>query len=100
MPYSQVIEVTCPVIGRAQPELTPSKRQKTGSGAAFIKSDQLDPWIKDALGNSLLATILPLQLTNFVSCWRACPSHTTQNLVTVLLKLLGKCNYICKIATH
>ena len=26
----QVIEVTCPVIGRAQPELTSSKRQKTG----------------------------------------------------------------------
>ena len=26
----QVIEVTCPVIGQAQPELTPSKRQKTG----------------------------------------------------------------------
>ena len=27
-----VTEVTCPVIGRAQPELTPSKRQKTGPG--------------------------------------------------------------------
>ena len=26
----QVTEVTCPMIGRAQPELTPSKRQKTG----------------------------------------------------------------------
>ena len=26
----QVTEVICPVIGRAQPELTPSKRQKTG----------------------------------------------------------------------
>ena len=29
----QVTEVTCPVIGGAQPELTPSKRQKTGPGA-------------------------------------------------------------------
>ena len=28
----QVTEVTCPVIGWAQPELTPSKRQKTGPG--------------------------------------------------------------------
>ena len=28
----QVTEVTCPVIGRAQPELTTSKRQKTGPG--------------------------------------------------------------------
>ena len=28
----QVTEVTCPVIGRAQPELTPSKRQKMGPG--------------------------------------------------------------------
>ena len=26
----QVTEVTCPMIGQAQPELTPSKRQKTG----------------------------------------------------------------------
>ena len=32
----QVTEVTCPVIGRAQPELTPSKRRKTGPGDAFI----------------------------------------------------------------
>ena len=28
----QVTEVTCPVIGRAQPELTPSQRQKMGLG--------------------------------------------------------------------
>ena len=28
----QVTEVTCPVIGRAQPELTPRKRQKMGPG--------------------------------------------------------------------
>ena len=28
----QVTEVTCPVIGRAQPELTQSKRQKTDPG--------------------------------------------------------------------
>ena len=28
----QVTKVTCPVIGRAQPELTPSKRQKMGPG--------------------------------------------------------------------
>ena len=27
-----VTEVTCPVIGQARPELTPSKRQKTGPG--------------------------------------------------------------------
>ena len=29
----QVTEITCPVIGRAYPELTRSKRQKTGLGA-------------------------------------------------------------------
>ena len=29
----QVTEVTCPVIGQAQPELTPSKWQKTGPGS-------------------------------------------------------------------
>ena len=32
----QVTEVTCPVIGRAQPELTPSKRQKMGPGASGL----------------------------------------------------------------
>ena len=32
----QVTEVTCPVIGRAQPELTPSKRQKTGPGNGLV----------------------------------------------------------------
>ena len=34
----QVTEVTCPVIGRAQPELTPSKRQKTGTGCGLFNS--------------------------------------------------------------
>ena len=49
------------------------------SGSVFIKPNQLDPWIKDQLGNVLLSTILPLQLPIFVSCGRACPSHVTQN---------------------
>ena len=40
-------------------------------GSAFIKPDQLDPWIKDQIGNTLLSTILHLQLPNFVSCGRA-----------------------------
>ena len=57
-------------------------------GPSFIKPDQLDPWIKDQLINALLSTILSLQLPNFVSCGRACPSHRTQNLVTVGTKLL------------
>ena len=61
-------------------------------GSAFIKRDQLDPWIKDQLRNALLSTILSLQLPNFVSCGRACPSHMTQNLVTKGTKLLiGEC---------
>ena len=60
----------------------------TSPGSAFIKRDQLDPWIKDQLRNNLLSTILSLQLPNFVSCGRACPSHMTQNLVTVGVKLL------------
>ena len=33
----QVTEVTCPVIGWPQPELTPSKRQKTGPGLLTSK---------------------------------------------------------------
>ena len=57
------------------------------AGSAFIKLDQLDPWIKDQIGNTLLSTILHLQLPNFVSCGRDKPSHMTQNLVTVGAKL-------------
>ena len=52
-------------------------------GSAFIQPDQLDPWIKDQIGKTLLSTILHLQLPNFVSCGRDKPSHMTQNLVTV-----------------
>ena len=55
--------------------------------SAFIKPDQLDPWIKDQIKIILLPTVSHLQLLNFVSCGRACPSHMTQNLVTVGAKL-------------
>ena len=59
----------------------------TYPGSAFIKPDQLDLWIKDQIKITLLPTILHLQLPNFVPCGRACPSHMTQNLVTVGAKL-------------
>ena len=61
---------------------------RVNSGPSFIKPDQLDPWIKDQLRNALLSTILSLQLPNFVSFGKACPSHMTQNLVTVGAKSL------------
>ena len=57
------------------------------AGPTFIKADQLDPWIKDQIKITLLPTISHLLLPNFVSCGRACPSHMTQNLVTVGAKL-------------
>ena len=56
-------------------------------GSAFIKPDQLDPGIKDQIKITLLPTISHLQLLNFVSRGRACPSHMKQNLVTVVAKL-------------
>ena len=57
------------------------------AGSAFIKPDQLDPGIKDQIKITLLPTISHLQLQNFVSYGRACPSHMTLNLVTVGAKL-------------
>ena len=57
------------------------------SGSAFIKPDQRNPWIKDQIKITLLPTISHLLLPNCVSCGRACPSHMTQNLVTVGAKL-------------
>ena len=50
--------------------------------------DQLDPWLKDQLGNALLSTILPQSYEIFVSYGRACPSHMTQYLVTIWAKTL------------
>ena len=41
----------------------------------FNQPDQLDPKIKDQPKIFVLFRILPLQLRNFVSCGRACPSH-------------------------
>ena len=35
--WGQIPEVTCPVIGGAQPELTPSKRQKMGPGSSVAQ---------------------------------------------------------------
>ena len=66
-----------------------SKLSAGGSrpGSAFIKPDQRNPWIKDQIKITLLPTIAHLLLANFVSCGRACPSHMTQNLVTVGAKL-------------
>ena len=61
--------------------------QELSPGPTFIKPDQLDPWIKDQIKITLLPTISHLLLPNFVSCGRACPSHMTQNLVTVGAKL-------------
>ena len=63
------------------------KRRPFYPGTTFIKPDQRNPWIKDQLWNDLLSTILHLQLPNFVSCGRDKPSHMTQNLVTVGVKL-------------
>ena len=60
---------------------------KCTPGSAFIKPDQRNPWIKDQIKITLLPTISHLLLPNFVSCGRACPSHMTQNLVTVGAKL-------------
>ena len=59
----------------------------TRPGSAFIKPDQHNPWIKDQIKITLLPIISHLLLPNFVSCGRACPSHMTQNLVTVGAKL-------------
>ena len=61
--------------------------RRRSPGPTFIKPDQLDPWINDQIKITLLPTISHLLLPNFVSCGRACPSHMTQNLVTVGAKL-------------
>ena len=57
---------------------------------AFIKPDQLDPWVKDQQKNTLMSTIL--QLCTVTQFWvlggKACPSCMSQNLVTVVGKVV------------
>ena len=74
-------------ISQYQFRLSSSAFRQCWTGSAFIKPDQRNPWIKDQIKITLLPTISHLLLPNFVSCGRACPSHMTQNLVTVGAKL-------------
>ena len=58
----QVTEVTCPVIGRAQPELTPSKRQKRAQISVLpLQPQQLLPAV----------SVLPLSLPQPVVAFSA-----------------------------
>ena len=75
----QVTEVICPVIGQAQPELTPSKRRKTGPGEhvpgvppspdyAFIPCGSVDNSVWD-----ITAVIVSLFLSCYVlPSYKAC----------------------------
>ena len=58
----QVTEVTCPVIGRAQPELTPSKRQKTSPYFAYYADKTLSLYRCGHGGCSSLVTWFRCQL--------------------------------------
>ena len=61
----QVTEVTCPVIGQAQPELTPSKRQKMGPGPRFNIKMTSYQYRKSHCGNKTI--IRPSYLHNGIS---------------------------------
>ena len=62
----QVTEVTCPVIGWAQPELTQSKRQKTGPG----QPDCTKPFTKNNVDSSWVSVIRTEEKRH-----RMCPRH-------------------------
>ena len=47
------------------------------SGPAFIRQNQVDPWIKDQLKITLLFTILPVQLTHLGRVMHICISKLT-----------------------
>ena len=60
----------------------------------FIKQHQLDPSVKDQIKITLLSTISPLQLPNFVLCGRYKPSHMTQNFITVRAQLWTAVHFV------
>ena len=81
----EVTEVTCPVIGRAQLELTPSKRRPWSCLYLIsIKSNQLNRWINDQVKITLLFIILPIWLWNSVTCGKVKPSDMSYNFVTLV----------------
>ena len=68
----QFTEVTCPVIGRAQPELTLSKRQKTGPGNGLVSCsvpsydlNNVDPFRMKPLRSKFNANFIKLQQFSF-----------------------------------
>ena len=65
----QVTEVTCPVIGRAQPELTKSKRQKMGPGLSINRVNSL--WPSDAIWWRWSRSTL----VQLMACCLTAPSH-------------------------
>ena len=76
----QVTEVTWPVIGRAQPELTPSKRQKMGPGSCL-------PWGRNSVRQGWSGINVPSQWEVTLQCnvvphWLG--AFTKQSLVDYL----------------
>ena len=66
----QVTEVTCPVIGRAQPQLTPSKRQKKGPEQdPNVSADGLASCLWNVLGQWTQTDSLSIEQ---VSCFPSC----------------------------
>ena len=65
--------------------LQPSISYNNKASLKLSKAPLLSKWTK--LKKILQSTILALQLQNFVSCGRACPSQMTQNCVIVEAKL-------------
>ena len=60
------------------PEMVSNVQMARGSphfGPAFIKSDQVDPWVKDKLEIIVLSVLFPLHLQNVVMCERAVACH-------------------------
>ena len=74
--------VTCPVIGRAQPEFAPSKRQKTGPEIIIMRNNllyHLYDW-------RLLTCVHEIEMQNWVSYVNTC----FVNFITLLLLYLTR----------
>ena len=64
---SRLVTVSSETRSMSKSSLKSSLIVNMAPGPTFIKPDQLDPWIKDQMKITLLSTISPLQLPNFVS---------------------------------
>ena len=92
----QVTEVSCPMIGRAQPELTSSKRQKTGPGLAkHMLYASICSGSKNTVNNMVrIGQVFISPIVSTAATGEKVPLLKTGQLQTIFLSVRGHWSFI------